>query len=164
MTNPSSSSSGFGEGGGSSGTNGSNGSSRSVRDVPRPWLGFVRDSNSSSSGLFVMATPSWDRLVSSVPLVPIGLLYAAIVIGLLDLAVVAVMAVINCHAAGVGLWRQLALAVRMRGGCKLPDDVTKEAAGQMLKDSGRRLLLSNVYHWETHTQRSGVRKLHLVPR
>jgi hypothetical protein len=161
LTNPSSSSNALGDG--SSSSSGSNGS-RVYRDVMRPWLGFVRDSNSSSSGLFVMASPSWERLVSAVPMVPVGLLYAAIVIGVLDLAVVAVMAVVNSRAAGVGFWRQLVLAARMRGGCKLPDDVTKEAASQMIKDNGRRLLLSNVYHWATHTQHTGVRKLHLVPR
>jgi hypothetical protein len=91
------------------------------------------------------------------------LLFAAVVIGLADLLLVILMALLGCRAAGVGFWRQLSLAIRMRGGLKLPDGVTKEAMSQMVKDDGRRLLLSNVYHWDTHSS-TGSSKLPLVPR
>jgi hypothetical protein len=110
-----------------------------------------------------MSAPSWDGLTASAAAIPVGLLYAAAAVGLADLLLVVLMAVLGARAAGVGFWR-LGLTLRMRGGLKLPEEVTKEAMSQLVKDDGRRLLLSNVYHWETHNSSSGSSKLPLVPR
>jgi hypothetical protein len=153
----------------SSGSNGggSSSSSQEQRAMNRPWFGFIRGDNSSgsssNSGMFIMSPPSWGGLKTSAPVIPIGVLYAAVIVGVLDLLLVLLVAGLGCCAARVGFWRQLGLTLRMRGGCKLPDDVTREVMSQMTKDGGRRLLLSNVYHWETHTS-SGSSKLPLVPR
>ncbi|KAF6262310.1 hypothetical protein COO60DRAFT_1699325 [Scenedesmus sp. NREL 46B-D3] len=120
-------------------------------------------SSSYSGHSLVVTVPSWGAICDAARQLPAPLLCAAAAVGLADAALVLALLLLGCRVARVGLARQLALTLRLKGGLRLPDYVAEEALAQMLKDGGRRLHLSNVWYWGGGGG-SGSGRLPLVPR
>lgn len=108
--------------------------------------------------------PGWLGVQLAARQLSVGLLVAALAVAVLNVLQKGIQLWLESRAARIGIFRHCYLVVRLKGGLRLPNFISDEALGVMLKEGGAKLQFSNVWYYNSNSRSLQRPKLALIPR